>query len=174
MSRRERIIVGLMLVTLIVGGYIYFFSSEEQTGIQNPKMQTDALNKFVIDVVKDLTATDRTPLDNYMIANAEKPWKESPFIQKKIVAQETIPSDTDLEKDLQQEPVTDEPLPELTYSGYLRFGSETLAVINGVEYTVGEKIDSGIAVLEKITPTRIVVLYQDPNKRITLPLQEPE
>ena len=172
MSRRERIIVSIMLLTVIIGGYFYFFSSQERGRFGQPENSPEALDQFVIEIVNDLTATDRTTKDNFIIDRAGSVWNKNIFRKRSPKTPETPDAPQVAENVSTPEPVFVPP--PLNYSGYLKIGAEKLAIINGEEYAVGEKIQPEGAILLDVLPTRAVVGFSTANREFILPLRELE
>lgn len=58
---------------------------------------------------------------------------------------------------------------DFSYTGYLDAGSRRLAIINGIEYMVGDQLDSGSLVVKSIDPEKVVL--EDAGKRgqLTIP-----
>jgi hypothetical protein len=172
MSKREKIIVSIMLLALLVGGYFYFYSSEGPAIFGQLENQAEALDQFVIATVNDLAATDRTVLDNFIIDKAREKWTNNIFQKKTKKTVETTDEALIAENEATAEPVF-APLP-LRYSGYLKIGIERLAIINGEGYAIGERIEPEGAVLVDILPTKAIVHFGAENAKITLPLRESE
>lgn len=172
MSRRERIIVSIMLLTAIVGGYFYFFSSQEGGRLGQPGNSPEALDQFVIEIVNDLTATDRMAMDNFIIARAGTVWDKAIFRDRSPKTSEMSDEPQAVENVSTPESVFVPP--PLNYSGYLKIGAERLAIINGEGYAVGEKILPEGAILVDVLPTKAVVRFSSINKEFILPLRELE
>ena len=79
----------------------------------------------------------------------------------------------ELKAESQKKP--DRPLPNLVYSGFLEVGSKRLAIINGMEYEAGDKLDPGGFTIKSILPTRVMITSAPwGTTPIVLPLQESE
>lgn len=95
----------------------------------------------------------------YLISRAEADWTRDPFRAESAKAVEDTETDSDAKA------------PELVYSGFIRAGNRFLAVVNGMEYRVGEMLNELGYKVEKITPSQ-VVLRTEANKEIILYLEE--
>lgn len=58
------------------------------------------------------------------------------------------------------------------YSGYMEMGDNRLAVINGMEYVVGEELDPGGYIVNSISPAQVVIGIEGTNQTIVLPVEE--
>ena len=58
------------------------------------------------------------------------------------------------------------------YSGYMEMGDNRLAVINGMEYVVGEELNTGGFIVNSISPAQVVIGIEGTNQTIVLPVEE--
>ena len=84
MSNREKIIVGLMLLTVAYGIYALFFegkgkSSTTPTAVVSATRQLEDLNAFITKVA-DASKAGLSKKDQYIIQVAETEWKQDPLI----------------------------------------------------------------------------------------------
>jgi hypothetical protein len=164
MKKREMIIVG---VALLAGAYALLDytvlsrpSSVKSEAVDREKQS--ALGAFVQSAQARLAVFSGTD-DNrvrQIIARAEAPWESDPF--------EALPTAGPVAAEQGQAVDTGV---ELRYTGYIRAGTRELAVINGMEYHLGDSLlDLGYRVVS-ITPER-VVLVTEASAEIILPLEE--
>jgi hypothetical protein len=162
MTTREKIIVGIMLLTVGYGA-VELFLPRTQPVTPLTVQSTEGLNAFiskVADAVKAATS-DASAL---VIQKAEASWKQDPFMV--IRKAQTIAA----EKSSPKEPVR--PLPAMTYSGFLEIGSKRLAIINGMEYEAGDKLSVGGVTIKSVLPNKVIMTSSQ--GEIVLPLQESE
>ena len=64
--------------------------------------------------------------------------------------------------------------PEETYryTGYLQMGSRTMAIINGLEYQLGDELQSGGRIVKEIDPLKVVIGPRADDRNMILPLEE--
>lgn len=162
MNKRERIIV---IFTVAVGIYAFldFFVISGDKGYEGEKKIAAEINR-----INDYTASTQSQLSaiqkshdlkktNYLMLKAESEWPRDPFVA--------------YTPDQFHETVSTEELPELSYTGFIKAGNKVLAIVNGMEYTIGETLtDIGYKV-SSITPYKLVLLTEF-NKQITLDLEE--
>jgi hypothetical protein len=66
-------------------------------------------------------------------------------------------------------------IPDLnvSYTGFLRMGDKRFAIINGVEYASGDRLDQGEYMVSSITPSQVVIVSTGRSKkRFIFPLEE--
>jgi hypothetical protein len=63
----------------------------------------------------------------------------------------------------------------MIYSGFLQMGQKRLAIINGMEYETGDRLEPGGFLLKSISPTRVVIAPRGKkSKSISLPMEDSE
>ena len=167
MPRREIIIIVLMIIAVLFGGYSFFFTSPSKTDIEEKGKGLEALNKFIIDVVENLKKKDLSEADNYIIKQALAEWKKEPFVKPQLYVKLEEEEDSDQEEEV----ITAQEL-NLIYSGYLEAVDKQLAIINGMEYEVGEMLGQEGYFIKSIFPTRVVIGIMGSKNDIILPIEE--
>ena len=61
---------------------------------------------------------------------------------------------------------------KIIYSGYVDTGGKQLAIINGVEYEAGEKLEIEGYVLKSVSPSRILILNRNTDSELNISIQE--
>jgi hypothetical protein len=169
MTKREKIIVGIMCLTVVYGAYDLFvyrkkprYAAMRQTA--NPITE---LKSFVAEVTKKLINERVSSEYSYVISQAGANWTKDPF----IASVEPLKKRKTFEKIPQKETV--EPTRSgFIYTGYLKLGSTKMAVINGLEYSVGESLDVNGLYLKSISPHHVVIGKVHSPETIQLPLKE--
>jgi hypothetical protein len=170
MTRREKIIVAVMALVLIWGLYtlLYPAKPQDQTGVTRERLSQ--INKFVAEITKSLGAENTTALDTYVVTRAESDWLRKPFLE--AAQTDMVAAPTPEEKRAEQ--TAQELATALVYSGYLEAGATRLAIINGLEYEIGEKLKQGEWTVKKIFPNRVEVGRPNNPDNIVVPLEELE
>jgi hypothetical protein len=171
MTTREKIIVGVMILTVIFGAYTLFFSADTAISPQTTRAEPVAdLQKFVIQVAQNLQKTIPTETVTQNLEQASRNWQKDPFLRS--VAALT----TELERSLPVEEVKEKPVPvetpDLRYSGFLQMGAKRMAIINGMEYEEGEMLPASGYFIRSISPKSVVVGKIGNSKSHVLPLDE--
>ena len=150
MSNREKVIVLVMVVVVLYGIYSFFFASSPKVASGNPKKQLDEINKFVMDVANALK-DDFSEQQLYVLSQAKTEWRGDPFLITKQ------PQKTVVEEKNTQNVSISTPKEHFVYSGFLQMGGRRLAIINGVEYELGNEVEKGEKIVKEIDPLRVVI-----------------
>jgi len=164
MNKRELMIIVVAVFIGIYGLLDYFVFSAKSVDGEDAKMAA-AIGRITTLAesagIELSTVTAKKDIQNlsYVITKAETNWKNDPFA---VYTADTLKVD---------DAVSAEKLPELSFTGFIQAGRKILAVVNGMEYTIGEMLkDVGYKVFS-ITPSRVVLLTEA-NKEIILQLEE--
>ncbi|MEJ2731311.1 MAG: hypothetical protein P8185_22855 [Deltaproteobacteria bacterium] len=173
MSNREKIIVGLMLLTVAYGVYALFFEGKGKSGTTpiasvSATQQLENLNAFITKVAEASKAGLSTE-DKYIISRAESPWKQDPLTTVELTDR---PRD-EINRQKQQVASTTGPQLNVSYTGFMQMGDRKFAIINGIEYTTGDELEQGGFVVRSITPRQVVIFSTDRSKKkFVFPLEE--
>ncbi len=166
MSNREKVIVFVMVVVVLYGIYSFFFASSPKVAFHNPNKQLDETNQFVKDVA-DALKDDLSEQQLYVLTQAKTEWRGDPFLKTQQ------PKKTVVEEKNTQKVSTSASKEHFVYSGYLQMGGRKLAIINGVEYELGNDVEKGEHIVKEIDPLRVVIGSPDnDNNNIVLLLDE--
>jgi hypothetical protein len=166
MTNREKIIVGLMLVVVVYGVYTLFFSAPQKAATlkKSGANELTTLNAFITKVAEK-TKTGFSEKQAYILKKAQAAWKQDPFVQiqpKKTQGQQDAGKPVVLKSDI-------------LYSGFLQMGDKRLAIINGMEYEAGDKLEPGGYIIRSILPNHVVIAPPGREKKtLILPMEENE
>ena len=155
-----------MILSVIYGVYTIFFAAprEGETLVSSSDKELEALNSFITKVA-DKTKNSLTEEEAYILQKAQEEWKQDPLMQIK-------PQISKAEKEARQPLVLDT---KLLYTGYLQMGGKRLAIINNLEYEIGDKLEPGGLIVRNIYPNHVVIgSAVKKNKEVVLPLEEIE
>jgi len=158
--------VGLMLGVVVYGVYMLFFSGPQKAVIvkSTGAKELTTLKAFITQVA-DKTKTGFSKKQAYILDKAQAAWKQDPFVQiqsKKIESEEDVGKSAVLKSDVR-------------YSGFLQMGGKRLAIINGMEYEAGDKLEPGGFIIRSILPNRVVIVPPGKEKKtMILPMEEDE
>lgn len=156
MAKREKIIVVIMILTILYGVYEFFIapSSKEPKPVSvSTEVKRGDVNKLMGDVSKVLKDDDSAIVDTYIVARAEEEWTADPFYTENISSGHTGEV-------------------KLVYTGYLEIGKKKIAIINGVDYQIGDELEMTGYTIRSINPSRVVVVDKRGRGEITVPLLE--
>jgi hypothetical protein len=167
MSNREKIIVVIAVLALIYGGYVVFLEPiAQQPTFANSQNQFDDMNAFITTVAA-ATKEGLSEKDSYIIKRAENPWINDPM------ARMSKPMKTDEDEASELTRVETGPGDRILYTGYLEMGTMRLAIINGNEYSAGDRLEQSSYVVRSITPSQVVLAIADGTQNMfIIPLQE--
>jgi hypothetical protein len=87
-----------------------------------------------------------------LITQAGDAWTKDPF----LLRNETLTAQKETEKPPVVE-INEMRRPPMTYTGYLQAGKTKLAIINGLEYAVGDSLNFDDFYIKDIFPKKVVV-----------------
>ena len=159
-----------MLLTVIYGVYTIFFESKggtQEIAAVSTTQQLEALNSFITKVA-EASKAGLSKEDKYIIQLAEAEWKQDPLIS--VVLKDRPESEIQKAKAMTRVTIPDL---EVSYTGFMQMGDKKLAIINGVEYAAGDRLEQGDYILHSITPSRVVIVPTGRSKkRFIFPIEE--
>jgi hypothetical protein len=171
MSNREKIIIGLMIAAVLYGGFELIFAKR---GADRTPAALEDLSGFVAEMGALAAASEGAGSESYVIEKAAADWKRDPFVPAPMVAEyEAKTSDTGVVGEALK--VIQGGELGLTYTGYLLSGENSLAIVNGLEYEVGETLEMpGGYIIMDIKPGQVEIAQEGTANKIVIPLDEPE
>jgi hypothetical protein len=173
MSNREKIIVGLMLLTVVYGIYALFFegkgkSSITPTAAVSATKQLENLNAFITKVA-EASRAGLSKEDKYIISRAESAWKQDPLTTVEL----TDRPEDEINRQKKQITQTTGPQLNVSYTGFMQMGDKKFAIIDGLEYTAGDELVQGGFKVSSITPRQVVIVSTDKsNKKFIFLIEE--
>ena len=156
-----------MLVAVVYGVYTVFFSKPREVSFSNRAngaKELEALNSFVAKVAEK-SKTSLSKEQTYVLEKAQSEWKQDPFVKVRP-------------KLTREEIAEKKPLvlnSKVVYTGFLEMGNKRLAIINGMEYEVGDLLEPAGLVVRKINPTHVeVAASNQKNKTLIIPMEDVE
>lgn len=164
MSKREKIILIIMALTVIYGFYALFL--ENPTPRKNELTASgstlDEFNKFITKVAA-LTKGGLSTEDSYIIERIPVKWTKDPLLNTR--------QSFDFKPDEEKEDITPEKL-GISYSGFIKMGKKSLAIINGLEYEAGEELPDSGHIVDQIYSNKVIIVTSDGRKKVSVPLDE--
>jgi hypothetical protein len=149
MNRREKIIVGVMIFAIGVGG-IYFMTGGSGGGAGDPGDDLETLNRFVVDVAKTINQKDNKVAE-YVLEKASAGWQRDPFLGQEAAGGAVPGKKTGAKK------TADANSREFSCKGYIVAGTKRLVVINGLAYESGDLIEPEGYRIGAITDKQVVI-----------------
>jgi len=164
MTRREKIIVGAMLLAVIYAVYVLFLAEPRKPTFfaqSTGGSQLESLNAFITKVAEG-TRYRLSKTEAYILKKAQEKWVRDPLVEMR--------SDQPARQEKAQPQVLKG---SMKYSGFLQLGKRRLAIINGMEYESGEKLEPGGYMIGGIYPNHVVLIsLDDSRQKYILPLEE--
>jgi len=155
-----------MLLAIIYGAYTVFFSApqEETASLNGSNKDLETLNLF-ISQISDKTNNGLTEAQVYALQKAQTNWEQDPMmtIEPKLTQEEIAARRPLVLKN------------QILYTGFLQMGDKRLAILNGIEYEIGDRLEPDGLIVRNISPNHVVVGSPDiKSKKLILPTEEIE
>jgi hypothetical protein len=162
-KQREKVILIAALVAMIYAAYVLFFSAAPLLTVGNPEKQLKDVRAFALDISTRLAKGDTSSTDIYIVTRAATEWDKKPF----LISEHPI----DTGRPTAEADVPGQTVP-FTYTGYLKVGDKILAVISGMEYEIGETLDSGGYRIRDISMAHVIIEKSDDKTILMLAMEE--
>jgi hypothetical protein len=165
MSKREKIILFVMALTLIYGFYVFFLEDTSPPGVAslNPSARLDKFNKFITNVAEQ-TKGGLSDVDSFVIENLATKWKKDPLLN--------AAKDFRFDKDRPELANASSEQIGIKYSGFLQMGDIKMAIIDGQEYEQGDTLQPSGYTVGTIYPDRVIIIIRSGKYNVTVPLEE--
>jgi hypothetical protein len=152
MTRREKIILAVTGVVAVAGLWIGLGGNEPAPPPAGPAASQEAAKAgSMLAAIKDAALT---PAEQAMIAAIEAPWPQKAFYDKPFAGQTAA-----------------KPVSRPHFTGYVELGSGRLAVVDGMEYQVGDSLESGGYKVVAIAPDHVALESLANGQRIEIPYE---
>lgn len=195
-SKREKILIALAVVGVLYGAYALLQPKPGKRGAQsggrsNSGMQTEFV-EWLVRIQGQLTTASITPLQRMAVTRAQQPWPDDLILRAPLPAdflaaeearlraareaaaarEQVIRSQREQEDRARQ---TEQDLRKrFVFSGYAYQEGATdgtlCAVINGVVYKAGEKLEGSPYVVKSITPDEVVIVSPEQGIEVRIPV----
>lgn len=160
---RERIIIGLVIVAALY--WLYDTWAGRPTMSPEPSAAAFSEDNVVVAALEEEMGRgvlDPLPAFREIATAAAWPWADAAFISG-----EALPALRRLgeKKEAPAAPVTPE---SLVYSGFIQVGERPVAIINGMDYQVGDTVNG--LLLERILPQAVLLRHEGGS--LEIPLEE--
>lgn len=123
-SKRERIMLGGMGAAILAAAvYLLWPSSTPPSPEMTPQKLADS-KKAAESQLQALERIQLSPREIHTVTSAQEPWPRDPLAPKPPEPEAQVDRD------------------KFHYTGFVKVGDHSLAVINGREYQVGEQLES--------------------------------
>jgi hypothetical protein len=161
LQKREIIILVIAGVFVLYGAYVYLVPG---LGKKQAASSGEAVKggNFIGTIADGFNKDKLSGVDEHVIELSAKDWAKSPFLSRDLYRTWAMragsPSGQEGAK--------------IIYSGYVDSGKHKMAILNGMEYRVGESLEIEGYILRQISPSRVVIDNKKTGSSFEVPLQE--
>lgn len=160
MTRREKALLGAAVASLAYGAFGFLAPWLEETGRIAPEEVRAAQAKELAEAVQAASGEARPepmgPTETRVMALLRERRDRNPFLDSANLPRSAEP----------ERPVGDDP--PFAYSGFLQAGGKTFAVINGIEYLIGEELAEGGYFLKRANADQAVIARKPDGREIVV------
>ena len=166
LTRQQIIILGIMALVIVFAAYDFFIAPRSKSEMIDIKKKTSELEIFLADITSRLPKGALPTADAYVLSRAESEWVHDPFYERKSFREWEKRKERAKAGGGMSQRVS------FSYSGYLKVSNKNLAIINGVEYEAGDRLELEGYVLKNIYPGKVVIVNEKSGAKFDVPLQE--
>jgi len=164
LKKREIIILVIAALFVLYAGYEYLIARPASKKVEtSANVDSVKKNASISELTNDLSKDKLTDFDTYAIRKIETDWSKDPFWKKDLYKEWAAREDA---------AKGGSTAAKIIYSGYVDSGKNKMAVINGLEYRIGEQLEIEGYFLKQITPSKIIILNKNTGDKEEFPLQE--
>lgn len=150
MQRRETAVLGLAAAGVLYAVWSLFLAPPPGGGAGSVVLDRAGLAKAASDVREQVARSQPSVLEAITLARAASPFPRDPFHRT------TAPGEAPAAREGSEA--------SFAYSGYLSMGEERFAIINGMEYRVGEELEAADHYLARIERSKVVIEHRLPGQ----------
>jgi hypothetical protein len=166
LTKQQIIILSIMAVVILFAVYDFFIARHSKSEVIDVGKKASGLETFLTDLTSRLPKGSLPAADAYALSRAETEWVHDPFYEKKSFRE------WQKRKELAKAGGGISQKVSFSYSGYLKAKNKNVAIINGVEYEAGDRLEIEGYVLKKIYPGKVLIVNENSGAKFDVPLQE--
>ena len=163
LKKREIVILAIAALFVLYAVYVYLIADRQKGKKVQPGRETVQVETVVSGITDELNKSKISDFDHYVIQRTQTDWDKNPFLKRELY-RAWLAKDSKGKDGVAAVPII--------YSGYIETGKNRLAVLNGIEYRVGEALQEEGFVLKKIMPSKVVIFDKRIGSNLEIPLQE--
>jgi hypothetical protein len=164
LNKRQIIIIILTAIAALYGIYEFMSGGLSPKTATTQKSDSSVKDGLMSNLTGDLMKDTLSGVDVYIISKAEADWQRNPFWEKTSYRDWANKDNVKTGEEVAAA--------KIIYSGYVDSGKKKMAVINGLEYSEGDKLEISGYVLKKITAAKIVLSNKSEKIEKEIPIQE--
>jgi hypothetical protein len=164
LKKREIIILVIAALFVLYAGYEYLIARPSSKKVEtSANVDSVKKNTSINELTNDLSKDKLNDFDAYVIRKIETDWSKNPFWKKDLYKEWAAKEDAAKGGGTAA---------KIIYSGYVDSGKNKMAVINGLEYRIGEQLEIEGYILKKITSSKVIIFNKNTGNNEEIPLQE--
>lgn len=164
LKKREIIILVIAALFVLYAGYEYLIARPASKKVEtSANVDSVKKNTSISELTNDLGKDKLTDFDAYAIKRIETDWGKNPFWEKNSYKEWAAKEDA---------AKGGSTAAKIIYSGYVDSGKNKMAVINGLEYRIGEQLETEGYYLRQISPSKVIIFNKNTGDKEEIPLQE--
>lgn len=163
LKKREIIILAIAGLFVLYAGYEFLIARPADKKVEtSANVDSAKKNTSLSELTNELSKDKLTDFDMYVVKKIESDWNKDPFWKRDLYKEWAAKENAD------KGSVT----AKIIYSGYVDSGKNKMAIINGLEYRIGEQLEMEGYFLRQITPSKVIIFNKNTGDREEIPLQE--
>jgi hypothetical protein len=161
LKKREIVILIIVALVLLYAGYVYLIAgrtpgAQQIKGAGEPvKIETS-----IGGISEELSKNKLSNLEEHVLEKVNESWGKNPFMSGNSYR-------AWLAKDGQGVASV-----KIIYSGFIDTGAKRMAILNDIEYKIGEELKEEGYILKNITPFKVVIFDKRAANNFEVPIQE--
>jgi hypothetical protein len=148
-GKREKIILGVMVIVILYGLFTLIAGSTLRKRLAiSPEVKTSEIKALASDITLSISKDALSVTEAYALSRIEAEWLRDPFYEKKAYSELVQTARAAIKVDAKV---------NFSYTGYMEYGGRLMAIINGLEYAVGEALDVPGYILRSISPAKVTI-----------------
>jgi hypothetical protein len=164
LKKRQIIILSIAALFAVYAGYELLIASPASKKVKTNENNQE-ISTVVSDLRNDLMKNVEGGMDEYIITRAEANWKRNPFWDRSSSSYKEWAA-------TQGAAGSSGSAAKIIYSGYVDAGKMKIAIIDGLEYRVGEQLEMEGYVLKRVTPSKVLIVNKNTGSEVEIPISE--
>ena len=160
LKKREIVILAIAALFVLYALYVYLIADRLKSKKVESTTESVKIETSIAGINDDLNKNKLSDFDNYIIKRAPVGWGKNPFLNR------------DLYRALIAKDIGGGAAVKIIYSGYVDSGKKIMAVLNNIEYRIGEELKEEGYILKQITPSKVVIFEKQTGSNLEIPIQE--
>ncbi|MBN1363960.1 MAG: hypothetical protein JW976_04055 [Syntrophaceae bacterium] len=163
LKKREIFLVAVAAIFVLYAVYVYLIADRQKGKKVEPSKESVKIEQVISGLTDELNKNKLSDFDNHVIRLAHVNWGATPFLKRNLYR-------LWLAKDGKGAEGIN--AVKIVYSGYVDSGKNIMAILNNIEYRIGEELMEKGYVLKGITPSKVTIFDKLAGNNLEIPIQE--